>query len=107
MFAKGVILADDPHQPRGLGSTPFDDEGVANEARDLIDDGVLTTWLLNTSLGPAAGPGDHRPRLARPGRPAGRLDPNLTLQPGDRDLAGLMARRRARACWSPRCSAPR
>jgi PmbA protein len=32
IFAKGVSLMDDPHRVRGLGSAPFDDEGVACEA---------------------------------------------------------------------------
>src|SRR5688572_14779775 len=43
VFAKGIYLVDDPHRPRGLGSSPFDDEGVANAKRNLIADGVLTT----------------------------------------------------------------
>ena len=30
LFADGVTLTDDPHRVRGLGSSPFDDEGVAN-----------------------------------------------------------------------------
>ena len=34
----GRDIAEDPHRRRGLGSTPFDDEGVANEPRDLIDE---------------------------------------------------------------------
>jgi PmbA protein len=31
IFAKGIKACDDPHRVRGLGSAPFDDEGVANE----------------------------------------------------------------------------
>src|SRR5690606_21824586 len=49
VLPKGVDLIDDPFRPRGLGSTPFDDEGVRVERRALVEDGVLTTWLLNTS----------------------------------------------------------
>ncbi|HEV7384778.1 MAG TPA: TldD/PmbA family protein, partial [Phenylobacterium sp.] len=49
VFAKGIMVTDDPHLQRGLGSSPFDDEGVANGATRLIDDGVLTTWLLNSA----------------------------------------------------------
>ena len=49
VFAEGVTLIDDPFRPRGLGSTPFDDEGVVVERRALFDDGVLTTWLLNSA----------------------------------------------------------
>ena len=49
IFAKGITVRDDPLRKRGLGSTSFDDEGVAVGPLDLIDDGVLTTWLLHTS----------------------------------------------------------
>lgn len=49
IFAPGVTVHDDPLRRRGLGSSSFDDEGVAVQARDLIEDGVLTTWLLNSS----------------------------------------------------------
>lgn len=47
LFAKGIRIVDDPHRPRGLRSKPFDAEGVANKKRALIEDGVLTTWLLD------------------------------------------------------------
>ncbi|HJT12047.1 MAG TPA: TldD/PmbA family protein, partial [Dongiaceae bacterium] len=47
IFAKGIRIIDDPHRPRGLRSKPFDGEGVANKKRALIEDGVLTTWLLD------------------------------------------------------------
>jgi PmbA protein len=91
LFAKGIVLADDPHVRRGLGSSPFDDEGVANQAMNLIDDGVLTTWLLNTSSAKQLGlqtTGHASRGLAGP---PGVSTSNLTLKPGSRDLAGLMA----------------
>jgi PmbA protein len=47
IFARGIRIIDDPHRPRGLRSKPFDGEGVANKKRALIEDGVLTTWLLD------------------------------------------------------------
>src|SRR5690606_11035837 len=49
VLPSGVDLIDDPLRLRGLGSTPFDDEGVAVERRDIVKDGVLTTWLLNAA----------------------------------------------------------
>lgn len=49
VFASGIEIIDDPHRKRGLRSKPFDGEGVANRMMKLIDDGVLTTWLLDTS----------------------------------------------------------
>ncbi len=47
VFAPGIRVIDDPHRVRGLRSKPFDGEGVANARRALIEDGKLTTWLLD------------------------------------------------------------
>ncbi len=91
LFAESVTITDDPHRVRGLGSTPFDDEGVANRAMALIDEGVLTTWLLNTASARQLGletTGHASRGLAGP---PGVGTSNLTVQPGARDLAGLMA----------------
>ena len=90
IFAKGIVIRDDPHRIRGLGSSPFDDEGVANGPRNLIDDGVLTTWLLNSSSArqlDLTTTGHASRGLAGP---PGVSTSNLTFQPGDRDQAALM-----------------
>ncbi|HEX4026793.1 MAG TPA: TldD/PmbA family protein [Rhizomicrobium sp.] len=47
VFAPGINIIDDPHRMRGLRSKPFDGEGVANTRRALIENGRLTTWLLD------------------------------------------------------------
>jgi PmbA protein len=47
VFAKGVAIVDDPLRPAGLRSRPFDVEGIGPERRKLVDDGVLSTWLLD------------------------------------------------------------
>ena len=47
IFPAGISVIDDPHRRRGLRSKPFDGEGIANGRRALIEDGVLTTWLLD------------------------------------------------------------
>jgi PmbA protein len=47
IFSSGIDVIDDPLRPRGLRSRPFDAEGVAGRARKLVEDGVLTTWLLD------------------------------------------------------------
>jgi PmbA protein len=90
IFAPGVNIIDDPHLPRRLGSSPFDDEGVAGQRRALIDDGVLTTWLLNSASARQLGletTGHASRGLAGP---PGVSTSNLTLQPGELDLAALM-----------------
>ncbi len=91
VFAKGIDVTDNPHRLRGLGSAPFDDEGVANVPMKLIDDGVLTTWLLNTSSARQLGletTGHASRGLAGP---PGVSPSNLTLEPGTRTQAQLMA----------------
>lgn len=90
VFAKGIRITDDPHKVRGLGSSPFDDEGVANRAWDLIDDGVLTTWLLNTSSARQLGLASTGHASRGLAGPAGVSTSNLTVQPGDKDQAALM-----------------
>jgi len=47
MFAPGIAIVDDPLRRRGLRSHPFDAEGVAGERRALVEDGVLTSWILD------------------------------------------------------------
>lgn len=47
VFNAVINVVDDPHRQRGLGSKPFDAEGVAGKKRYLAKDGVLTTWLLD------------------------------------------------------------
>ena len=49
IFNKDVTIIDDPAINRGLGSKPFDGEGVKVEKRELVSNGKLNTWILNTS----------------------------------------------------------
>jgi PmbA protein len=90
VFAKGIDITDDPHRRRGLGSSPFDDEGAANAPRKLIDDGVLTTWLLNSSSARQLGLATTGHASRGLAGPPGVAPSNLTFQPGEKDLAGLM-----------------
>ncbi len=43
-----VTIVDDPLMPRGLGSRPFDGEGLPSRRTVLVDRGVLTSYLLDT-----------------------------------------------------------
>jgi PmbA protein len=49
IFAPGVTITDDPHRRRGLRSKPFDGECVANRRLKIVEDGLLTTWLLDSA----------------------------------------------------------
>ncbi len=48
VFAAGINIHDDPRRIRGLRSRVFDGEGTPTAACALIQDGVLTTWLLDS-----------------------------------------------------------
>ncbi|MDB5418486.1 MAG: putative Zn-dependent protease [Phenylobacterium sp.] len=90
VFGSHVTVTDDPHRRRGLGSSPFDDEGVANQRRNLIDAGVLTTWLLNSSSARQLGLTSTGHASRGLAGPPGVGPTNLTLLPGERDQAQLM-----------------
>jgi len=47
IFKSGIAVIDDPLRKRGLRSRPFDAEGVATRKLNLVEDGVLKTWLLD------------------------------------------------------------
>jgi PmbA protein len=47
IFAPGVTIQEDPLRKRGLRSRPCDAEGIACQPRRIIDNGRLTTWLLD------------------------------------------------------------
>lgn len=47
VFAADVTVVDDPFMKRGMRSHPFDAEGVAPTRRNIIENGVLTGWLLD------------------------------------------------------------
>ncbi len=49
VFKAGISIVDDPLRRRGLASRPFDGDGVASRPMTLVDDGVLTGWLLDTA----------------------------------------------------------
>ncbi|MBL4853480.1 MAG: TldD/PmbA family protein [Robiginitomaculum sp.] len=49
VFHKDITITDDPYLKRGVGSHPWDGEGVAGPALDLVENGVLKSWILNTA----------------------------------------------------------
>lgn len=47
IFPENINIIDDPLIKRGAASKPFDAEGVANKKINIIENGVLKTWLLD------------------------------------------------------------
>ena len=91
IFPAGMTVVDDPLIKRGHGSRPFDGEGVGGERLKIIDDGVLTGWLLNSSQARQLGlETNGRARRGVSG-PPGSGPTNLYLENGSRSLGALMA----------------
>jgi PmbA protein len=91
IFSAGIQIIDDPLLPRGLRSKPFDGEGVATRRHVLIDDGRLTSWLLDSASARQLGlaTNGHASRgISSPPAPGAT---NVYLAPGALTPAALMA----------------
>jgi PmbA protein len=91
IFAKGITISDNPLQQGGWSSHPFDGEGLPVAARNLVEDGVLTTWLLNCATARQLGLKSTGHASLNPGGAPGVGSSNVLLHPGNKNLAGLMA----------------
>jgi PmbA protein len=47
VFNKNITIVDDPFVRRGNRSHPFDGEGVTPQKRNIIENGILTGWVLD------------------------------------------------------------
>lgn len=90
IFASGITIRDDPHRPRGLRSKPFDGEGLPTAPSNLIEDGRLTGWLLDSASARQLGrqPTGHASRGVGGSPGAGAT--NVDLLPGSVSRAELM-----------------
>ncbi|MFZ0789187.1 MAG: metalloprotease PmbA [Chromatiaceae bacterium] len=82
IFPPFVRIHEDPLLPRGLASAPFDGDGVATGPKDLVSEGVLRTYVLDSYSGCRLG-------MQTTGNAGGVR--NLKIQPGDKDRAGMLA----------------
>lgn len=48
VFAPDIQIVEDPHVVGGIGSSPFDEEGVKTSRRDVVRDGVVQGYFLST-----------------------------------------------------------
>jgi PmbA protein len=81
IFSPSIRISDDPTRKRGLASSSFDGEGVANGPLDIIKDGVLQTWVLDSATARELGL-ETNGRAARGGGNPHPGTTNLTLHPG-------------------------
>jgi PmbA protein len=91
VFAPGINITDDPHRLRGLRSKPFDGEGVANARRRLIENGVLTSWLLDCASAAQLGLETTGHAARGTGGPPMPAPTNLYMEAGMLSPTALMA----------------
>jgi PmbA protein len=91
LFAAGIDIHDDPRRVRGLRSRIFDGEGTPTRARKLIEDGVLTTWLLDSRSARQLGLVSTGHAARGTSGPPSPSPTNLYLAPGKLTPAELMA----------------
>jgi PmbA protein len=48
VFAPHIQVLEDPHVVGGMGSAPFDEEGVRTQRRHVVEDGVVRGYFLST-----------------------------------------------------------
>ncbi len=90
IFPSGFDIEDDPLRPRGLASRPFDGEGGRVRRTLLVEDGVLTNWLLNAAAARQLGLEPNGHATFGHGGPPGIGASNVTVAPGGRSLDDLV-----------------
>jgi PmbA protein len=81
VFPAFMRIHEQPLLPKAMGSAPYDSEGVATRARDIITDGVLQGYVLSSYAAR---------RLGMQTTANGGGVRNLTIEPGDKDLQALL-----------------
>ena len=91
IFPPGTMVHDDPLRRRGLRSRPFDGEGVPSRGLAIIEDGVLTTWLLDSRSARQLGLATTGHAARGTGGPPSPSASNLYMAAGPLSPAELMA----------------
>lgn len=81
VFSEHVRIDERPHIKRAIGSAPFDSEGVANSAHDLVSDGCLQSYVLDSYAA-------RRLKTQTTGNAGGVH--NLYIKHDDKDLSDLL-----------------
>lgn len=91
LFDASITVLEEPHIKRGFRSKPCDAEGLPNQTRAIIDEGKLTTWLLDLRSARQLGlqsTGHASRGITSPPSPS---PTNIKLVPGQASPEELMA----------------
>ncbi|MEN8107195.1 MAG: metalloprotease PmbA [Pseudomonadota bacterium] len=81
VFPDFMHIHEQPLLKKAIGSAPYDSEGVATQARDIVSDGILQGYVLDSYSACKLG-------MQTTGNAGGVR--NLTIDPGDRNLEQLL-----------------
>jgi len=82
LFSSNIQIIDDPHLRSGDGSRPWDGEGLAVRKQNIVENGVLKTWLLNCATARQLGLESTGHATRGLGGPPGVNSTNTWLEPG-------------------------
>ena len=81
IFPDFMHISERPYLPKGLASSPFDDDGVTTRDREVVEGGVLQGYFLSTYSARKLG-------MATTANSGGSH--NLLVAPGPLDFAGML-----------------
>jgi len=91
VFGDNITIHDDPHRKRGLSSKPFDGEGIATTPKKIIENGKLTTWLLDLASSRQLGLSTTGNAARGTSGPPSPSSTNVYLEAGELSVAELIA----------------
>jgi PmbA protein len=91
VMAPGLSVIDDPTRRRGLRSRPFDGEGMQGIRRAIVEDGILTSWVLDLRSARQLGMASTGHASRGTSGPPSPSPTNLYLEAGTVTPAALMA----------------
>ena len=90
VMSQSLQVIDDPHLIRGLRSTAFDGEGVAPEKFTPIENGVLTSWFLDSATARQLDLQTNGRAGRGTGGPPSPSPTNLYMAAGQRSVADIL-----------------
>jgi len=81
LFAEDISIGEYPHLPKAIGSSNYDGEGVATRTRNIVQAGILDSYVLDSYSARKLG-------MKTTGDAGGVR--NLCIQSGDNDLSAMI-----------------
>lgn len=91
VLPRGLSVIEDPHRPRTQASRLFDAEGLPTRRRAIVEDGVLTGWVLDLASARKLGLASTGNAMRGPSSPPSPGTSNIDLTPGTATRDDLIA----------------